>query len=210
MAGIPAGRLSIELVAEIARLQADLDKAKRAVNAASADIGKSARAANDNLASIGKGAGAGVAEYSRDVAKLKGAIDPAWASLQRYKDQVALLQRALSQGAITHAQYVGEMRKAVAAHKGVEQAATKQNAGIQQLNYQLNDMATMYSMGAAPMMIFASQAGQVTQAIQLMGGGTSKVAAFLGGPWGMAITTAVVVLAPFIAWQRKRRQRLIS
>lgn len=55
MAGVPAGRLSIEIVAEIARLQSDLDKAKRAVNAASADIAKSAKAANDNLSSIGSG-----------------------------------------------------------------------------------------------------------------------------------------------------------
>lgn len=54
--GVQAGRLSIEIVAEIARLQTDLDKAKRAVAAASGDIAKSARHANDNLAGIGKGA----------------------------------------------------------------------------------------------------------------------------------------------------------
>ena len=53
--GVPAGRLSIELVAEVARLQQDLDKAKRLVNAASGDIAKSARAANDNLAAVGAG-----------------------------------------------------------------------------------------------------------------------------------------------------------
>ena len=53
--GVPAGRLSIELVAEIARLQADLDKAKRMVKAASKGIADDARAANDNLANIGKG-----------------------------------------------------------------------------------------------------------------------------------------------------------
>lgn len=51
--GVPAGRLSIELVAEIARLQQDLDKAKRAVSAASKDISASARAANDNIARMG-------------------------------------------------------------------------------------------------------------------------------------------------------------
>lgn len=72
MAGVQAGRLSIEIVAEIARLQSDLDKAKRAVNAASSDIAKSARAANDNLAAIGKGAGGGVQQFTRDV---KQAID---------------------------------------------------------------------------------------------------------------------------------------
>ena len=53
--GVQAGRLSIEIVAEIARLQTDLDKAKRAVAAASGDIAKSAKYANDNLASMGKG-----------------------------------------------------------------------------------------------------------------------------------------------------------
>ncbi|MGE8143042.1 hypothetical protein ACQKOE_13790 [Novosphingobium sp. NPDC080210] len=54
MAGVQAGRLEIEIVAEIARLQADLDKAKRAVKAASGDIAISAKAANDNLRSIGQ------------------------------------------------------------------------------------------------------------------------------------------------------------
>jgi len=56
MAGVQAGRLNIEIVAEIARLQQDLDKAKRAVNAASKDIAQSARHANDNLAGMGRGA----------------------------------------------------------------------------------------------------------------------------------------------------------
>jgi tape measure domain-containing protein len=50
-----AGRLSIELIAEIARLQHDLDKAKRAVGAASRDISRSARAANDNMSAMGTG-----------------------------------------------------------------------------------------------------------------------------------------------------------
>ncbi len=55
MAGVPAGRLSIEIVAEIARLQTDLDKAKKMVSAASGDIAKSAKAANDNLAGLSGG-----------------------------------------------------------------------------------------------------------------------------------------------------------
>lgn len=55
--GVSAGRLNIEIVAEIARLQQDLDKAKRAVKAASGDIAASARAANDNLAGMASGIG---------------------------------------------------------------------------------------------------------------------------------------------------------
>jgi hypothetical protein len=55
MAGVPAGRLSIEIVAEIARLQSDLDKVKKLVATASGDIAKSAKAANDNLAGLSGG-----------------------------------------------------------------------------------------------------------------------------------------------------------
>ncbi|MDP2131962.1 MAG: phage tail length tape measure family protein [Erythrobacter sp.] len=81
----------------------------------------------------------------------------------------------------------------------VTASAGTQRAGMQQLSFQLNDVATMFALGARPMQIFASQGGQVIQAVQLMTGGTSKMAAFLGGPWGLAITSAVVVLTPFVA-----------
>jgi hypothetical protein len=82
---------------------------------------------------------------------------------------------------------------------GVTQMAGAQRQGMQQLSFQLNDIATMYALGARPMQIFASQSGQVIQSIQMMTGGTSRLAAFLGGPWGLAITSAFVVLTPFIA-----------
>jgi len=86
---------------------------------------------------------------------------------------------------------------------GTEQAKVTavsgaQRAGMQQLSMQLNDVATMYSLGARPMQIFASQGGQVMQAVQLMTGGTSRLAAFLGGPWGLACSTAAIVLVPLI------------
>jgi hypothetical protein len=77
-------------------------------------------------------------------------------------------------------------------------SAGAQRAGMQQLSFQLNDMATMFALGARPMQIFVSQSGQVMQSIQMMSGGTSRLAGFLGGPWGIAITSAAVVLTPFI------------
>ncbi len=40
--GVQAGRLEIEIVAEVARLQQDLDQVKRAVRSASGDIASSA------------------------------------------------------------------------------------------------------------------------------------------------------------------------
>lgn len=52
-AGIPAGTLSIEIVAEIARLQADMDKVKSTVGAMSTDVARKTKAVNDNIASLG-------------------------------------------------------------------------------------------------------------------------------------------------------------
>ncbi len=77
-------------------------------------------------------------------------------------------------------------------------SAGAQRQGMQQLSFQIGDIATMYSLGARPAQIFASQIGQVTQAVQMMSGGTSRAAAFLGGPWGIALTAATIVLAPLI------------
>lgn len=83
--------------------------------------------------------------------------------------------------------------------KQVGASSGQLKSGMQQLSYQLNDVATMFSLGAKPQQIFASQMGQVIQSVQLMTGGTSKLATFLGGPWGLAIGSAAVALTPFIA-----------
>tara|TARA_R110002072_G_scaffold38314_4_gene110917 strand:+ start:19056 stop:23858 length:4803 start_codon:yes stop_codon:yes gene_type:complete len=69
MAGVQAGRLSIEIVAEIARLQQDLDRAKRAVKNASGDISRHARAANDNAASSARGASQAFSEMGVSAAR---------------------------------------------------------------------------------------------------------------------------------------------
>jgi hypothetical protein len=82
--------------------------------------------------------------------------------------------------------------------RGLSSANDNTRMGLQQLSFQLNDVATMWALGARPMQIFASQSGQVIQAVQMMSGGTSKLAGFLGGPWGLALTSAAVVLAPFV------------
>lgn len=197
-----AGQLEIELLANVARLQQDMEQVKRSVGDMTTDVGRKARAANDNLRSIGRGAGAGVQAFSRDVAQLKASIDPAWAALERYKQQVNLLRDAQRQGALTQAQYIQQVRAAKAAYQeagaGVVGASNAQRQGLQQLGYQIGDVSTMFALGARPSQIFASQIGQITQAVQLATGGTSRFAAFLGGPWGVAISVAVMALGPLI------------
>lgn len=205
MAGIPAGRLNIEIVAEVAKLDADLRRIKSAVNAASGDIARSAKAANDNLAAIGKGAGAGVQQLSREFAYLKGALDPAWQAQQKFNQQQDLGMRAFRAGAIDRQQFIAHMRQINAELKSVSgpmqkvtAVAGQQKQGMQQLGFQINDVATQFASGTPPMQIFAQQAGQVAQSVQLMAGGTSKFAAFMGGPWGIALTAATVVLVTLV------------
>ena len=71
---VAAATLSIELVAEIARLQTGLDKAKKAVSSASGTIARDAKAANDNLRNIGNGAGGGLKDFSRKFGNLGSTI----------------------------------------------------------------------------------------------------------------------------------------
>ncbi|ALJ14271.1 M23 family metallopeptidase [Sphingopyxis macrogoltabida] len=161
------------------------------------------------LRDAGKEAGAAggkTGEYSREIAKLKAMLDPAWGSMQKFRQEAIVARQALDAGAISHRQYV-EAMKLSAAQAGiltnVQAKATQitgaQRAGITQLNQNVGDMATMWALGAQPMQIFTSQIGQVAQAMQLASGGTSRYAAILGSPWILAASTAAVVLVPLIA-----------
>lgn len=123
--------------------------------------------------------------------------------------QLAIEEQAAANAARVQADAAEELQRTLnatglasqrfgAANDNVTRASAAQRQGLQQLGYQLGDVATMWTLGAKPAQIFGSQIGQITQAIQLMAGGTSRFAAFLGGPWGIALSTAAIVAAPFI------------
>lgn len=196
------GTLYLELVANVQEIVGQMETIKRAVGGASDDMARKTRAVNDNFTTL---AGAAM--------RLREQIDPMAVAQNRFNRQMDEADLLLKTGTITlreHTQAVEMARTALQLHavKVAGSAAAndrltattgQQKAGMQQLGLQLNDVATMYAMGANGAQIFASQAGQVIQAVQLMTGGTSMLAKFLGGPWGMAITTATVVMIPFIA-----------
>lgn len=106
-------------------------------------------------------------------------------------DAAEKLQAAMTRAGIT-AQTFG------AANDNLTGRTAAARQGMLQLGYQIGDAATMFSMGSNASQIFASQLGQTVQAVQLMTGGTSRLAAFLGGPWGIALSTAAIVTAPFV------------
>tara|TARA_B100000519_G_scaffold170166_1_gene155729 strand:- start:6395 stop:9655 length:3261 start_codon:yes stop_codon:yes gene_type:complete len=117
----------------------------------------------------------------------------------------ALMKEAkmlLDAGKISQEQYARAQNMVNQATKNGTVITGQARAGMQQMGYQIGDVATMYSLGAKPAQIFSSQIGQISQALMLMGGDSKsmlgRVAGFLGGPWGIALSTATILLAPFI------------
>lgn len=93
---------------------------------------------------------------------------------------------------------IAEARRKNAAEQSAAQAAMKARSqyrtGMAQVGMQMNDVATQAASGTAPMIIFAQQANQVGYAMSMMGGAAGRVGGILAGPWGAAITVAVMAL----------------
>lgn len=90
-----------------------------------------------------------------------------------------------------------ESQRMVQAGGAVTASLGAQRAGMQQLSFQIGDVAQQFALGTSPMMIFAQQGGQVVQALSLMKGGATGLIGFLAGPWGAVIMGAVTVAGMF-------------
>lgn len=84
------------------------------------------------------------------------------------------------------------------AHGQVTVSAGQQRQSMMQLGQQTQDFAVQVVSGQSVLTAFAQQFGQAAFAIQGMGGKMAGVAAFLTSTWGMAATTAAIVLVPLI------------
>ncbi|WP_018250575.1 hypothetical protein [Sphingomonas melonis] len=70
--------------------------------------------------------------------------------------------------------------------------------GIRNLGQQFGDLGLSIAGGISPARAFGQQAGQIGYAMSELGGKAGKVGAFLTGPWGIALTVAAAVAAPFV------------
>lgn len=195
------GTLYLELVANVQEIVGQMETIKRAVGGASEDMARKTRAVNDNFTTL---AGAAM--------RLREQIDPMAAAQNRFNRQMDEADLLLKTGTITlreHTQAVDMARAALQAHavkvagsSAEQDRLTKSSGaarqGMQQLGYQLGDAATMFASGSSAAQVFGTQLGQTLQAVQLMAGGTSKFANFLGGPWGIALSVGAIALTPLI------------
>ena len=122
------------------------------------------------------------------------AVAAATAAVEAEREANALREQAQVLGLVER-----ELGTAGAAQRRIVAVSGEARAGYQQLSYQLGDIATQYASGTAASIIFAQQSGQVIQAISLINGEAKGFIGFLGGPWGIALSSALVVATPWVA-----------
>ena len=130
---------------------------------------------------------------TRDSAQLILEVDARIAAAQRSLNQLA---REVSKDAKSMETSLGGVERAQEnLGRKLNQVNGRVRSGFTQLSFQVGDVTQGLTMGTKASTIFAQQSGQVIQALQMMGGEGNKFLQFLGGPWGIAISTAAVVLA---------------
>lgn len=122
-------------------------------------------------------------------------------ALAAERDAAAIRQRIAALTAVQNE--LNKTTSATVAHANAQGNATisagQQRAAMQQLGFQLGDVAQGFASGISPMQIFAQQSGQVIQALQLMTNKTTGFLGFLAGPWGAVLTASLVFLSPLVA-----------
>jgi len=90
-------------------------------------------------------------------------------------------------------------REAAKAQADAAASLNRQGFAVRNLGAQFGDFATQVSLGGGVIRAFSSQIGQVAFALsEFEKGPLKRVGSFLAGPWGIALTVATVVLAPFV------------
>lgn len=122
------------------------------------------------------------------------AVAAATAAVEADKEAAALREQAVVLGSVER-----QLGSLAGAQQRGRVISGQAKAGYQQLSYQLGDISMQYSLGTSASIIFAQQSGQVIQALQMIGGEGNKVLSILGGGWGIALSSALVVATPFVA-----------
>lgn len=109
---------------------------------------------------------------AKEIEGLTSRLDPAHKAMTMFAQDQSRINALAAAGAISFEQQNQLLTLSAAKYKQMGDGAKGANDNIkltgnqvQNLGYQLNDVATMAAMGASPFQIIASQAGQVVQAL---------------------------------------------
>ncbi len=157
----------------------DADKVRRALE----DLGEKGKAALDKID------GASTQRLRGEVERLVRSLDPVERSAHALQQRLDLLDRALKQGAISHAEHARAAGLARAQHEAlagsyqqVEQGTRLAAHEITNLSYQIQDAVTQLVGGQSPFLILMQQGPQAAGAV----GGVANLMRLLVSPTGLA------------------------
>ncbi|MBL9070258.1 MAG: hypothetical protein JNM03_09735 [Sphingopyxis sp.] len=144
------------------------------------------------------------ADLAARAQRLIAEINPAAAAQQRFNAEMAEARTLISAGAISLDDYVEKLRieraalaASAAGHTRGAASAAAHNQAMLGVSYQVQDFITQVSMGANPINAFAVQGAQLAGQFANVGGKAEAVARFFMGPWGLALTGAVMLVGMF-------------
>jgi phage-related minor tail protein len=158
----------------------DADKVRRALE----DLGDKGKAAIDKID------GASTKRLRADFDDLKRAMDPVERSAYELQNRLALLDRALKQGAVSQAEYARVAAQARAQHEALAASFQKVETGtklaayqITNLGYQIQDVAVQLAGGQNPFLILIQQGPQAAGAV----GGLGVLMRLMLSPTALAV-----------------------
>lgn len=151
-----------------------------------------------NLGAALKGAIKAQNDAEAAARRVEDAVDSEAAAQRRLNALLKDAKLALDAGTISQQRYNQVQQLANDGLKRMEGVAGRTRAGLTQLSFQVGDISQGLALGTRASTLFAQQSGQVIQSLQVMGGEGNAFIKFLGGPWGIALATAAVVLGPFV------------
>lgn len=172
--------------------------------------GQKSRQTFDTITGSSREAARAADQLQRDLDELRGSIDPLYYATRKYNEEQERANRLLKAGSISAdehgramqvagAQYNAAMRNAAGSTSNLRQATV-------QTGQQLQDIAISLYSGQRAGTVFAQQLPQLAFALSSLEGSANKThdrigqfAAFLSGPWGVAVGLAVGALATYVA-----------
>lgn len=209
---IEAERQAAALLAEAGALERVEIELRQSADATELFVTKHQRLADaaaeeQRLALTAANAAAEQRGLAASAALLRAEIDPMYAAQQRFDAELTRADALLEAKIITereHAQAVQISRAALTAHaqavagtigpsRELTQSTGAVRAAMQGASYQVQDTFTQLSMGANVFQVVAIQGGQLAGQFSSLEGRAGSFARFMIGPYGLAITAALLV-----------------
>lgn len=197
-------QLLLQVDASVAVAQRNLQSLARQVANDATAMDTSLSRVDKAFSRIGKSAEESAQAFiqgDRAAKSLIASIDPLFAAQHRYDTELERANQLYKTGALSAQEFARvqtglktQLDQSVTAFGRVGGASGGVRAGMQQLSFQLGDVAQGFALGTRPMTIFAQQSGQVVQSLQLMSNGGKGFLALLAGPWGIALSAAASLL----------------